>query len=480
MLEFSNTTYFCKLHLLPNFPDRTGTITYPEIAKRENVRPPINKVCQKLGVKKVAQMTSDEKLLQAITAVVYDIEMKRRARLGANGEAGDQDGESNMDFDGEDAPQDRAPVKSAAPTEKVIFAPPGLTKAGPPATNIIGAAPAVGVAKPQPSFAHAQNVKYNEHTPQSQSTDSSVVGANGEDAYGTMTGLQRLPRAPPALQCDALDLLKVVLAVRSSNGRIQKAIQQVQQTSASPELQQLTTPYVQAVVKAVCMLIGCRRLDSTVSHEDTISAFDRYAKQSREGNSCSTLGSLLPTENAALTTEFKPVNAKPPVSATSSVYTSSLNITPPPPEGFASSPAGSGKINPFFPRGASSPMEIPASVQASRGRGASLSPVRPLNSPQSTTFKSTLQLDASTVSSPANTARSETHSSGPVVSESAPATPVPLDQVYSQFWELAYKLFLYVCNPYRHCNECLCVVEGKIQLFFSLCYCNSFYLHQNL
>lgn len=53
------------------------------------------------------------------------------------------------------------------------------------------------------------------------------------------------------------------------------------------------------------------------------------------------------------------------------------------------------------------------------------------------------------------------YSSSSTIAATKSPTMMSIQEVYACFWELTYKLFLYVCNPYRQCEECLCVAEGK-------------------
>jgi hypothetical protein len=332
---------------------RSGSITYPEIAKRENVRPPINKVCQKLGVKKVAQMTSDEQLYQAIKSVVCDIEMKRRARQPGSVDEYLSDGSE-------------VPVRpSVAPGAATLTGPPGLTK---------------------PSLANS-NINTSAGTELSASTAAT--------AEINRKPLEKLPTPPPALQCDSLDLLKVVLAVRAAGGNVSSALQQITQGSdVAPEIAALPSAYVQDVVTALCMLIGCAKLEPTVSHEDTIGAFERYVRQSREANS-------------------------------------SRSVSPKPVE--ATAPAANRRSH-------------NEGSQAGRSPSAQAEPVARVT-----------HQTAPTTNPPGRITSGNTQEVAP---RSIANNMLPLEDVYAQFWELSYKLFLYVCNPYRRCSECLIVVEG--------------------
>jgi hypothetical protein len=334
---------------------RSGSITYPEIAKRENVRPPINKVCQKLGVKKVAQMTSDEQLYQAIKSVVCDIEMKRRARQPGSVDEYLSDGSD-------------VPVRSSVgPGAATLVGPPGLTKPSPTNSNI------------------------------NTSAGTELSASTAATAEINRKPLEKLPTPPPALQCDSLDLLKVVLAVRAAGGNVSSALQQITQCSdVAPEIAALSSAYVQDVVTALCMLIGCGKLEPTVSHEDTIGAFERYVRHSREANG-------------------------------------SRSVSPKPVE--ATAPAANRRSH-------------NEGSQAARSPSAQPEPVARV---------------AHQTAPPAHTNPSGRVTSGntqEVVPRSIASNMLPLEDVYAQFWELSYKLFLYVCNPYRRCSECLIVVEG--------------------
>lgn len=227
--------YLHKHFSYSSFLLRAGTITYQDITRRERVHPPIKKVCHRLGVQKLTEIPSDEDIYRVLKDIVSE-KVHRRieagiVKLAADGSVVD------LDYSLYDSSRESSP---AVRSERMFF---GST---PPETSPISA--------------------YNSYP-------SSPAGGR-----------------PPPLLCDALDLLKIVLSVRAEGGLVRKAlgvphsatmIQPTGSTAATAGMEPIPVEYVVAVVKNVCAILGCVRLDQSISHEQTIGAFDLYVKQSR-------------------------------------------------------------------------------------------------------------------------------------------------------------------------------------------------------
>jgi hypothetical protein len=393
-------------------------------------------------------MTSDEQLLQAIRAVVYDIEMKRKMRTG-------EEGAKN---DGSQVPAQLQPAPAPAPV--ATSAPPGLSKASPSIASISEAK----------KIASSTN---NLSTAASNAQDSETDEHDEATSNIPVKRLDKLPRAPPALPCDSLDLLKVILAVRASHGRLQKAWQEIQQNpDVSPEVAALSTAYLQNVIKAICSLIGCRRLDIAVSYEETINAFDRYVRHSREGVAAAASAAKSAAAASASAAPVSAPTATPLVAAAPTILPSvpeaivphpvetAANTVPSQPSAalsvFTSSPRDMRDKDGSFPK-----HDSPASSGAASNTFSPRAPHASNGASHSRQNSGMFSVASSAASGGASGA-----SGGTPRAPQGP--PRPLAEVYSEFWELAYKLFLYVCNPYRHCQECLCVVEGTSRHSISL------------
>ena len=48
---------------------RNGTISYIQIIKRDQIRPPVRPVCRKLGVTKLSEINSEAELYEALTSI---------------------------------------------------------------------------------------------------------------------------------------------------------------------------------------------------------------------------------------------------------------------------------------------------------------------------------------------------------------------------------------------------------------------------
>jgi hypothetical protein len=72
------------------------------------------------------------------------------------------------------------------------------------------------------------------------------------------------------------DLLQLVLAVRSLGGRVKRALNDLKPTSDA-----FSFDYAATTVRSICILLGCSRLDNTVSYENTVNAFNRYVALSK-------------------------------------------------------------------------------------------------------------------------------------------------------------------------------------------------------
>ena len=72
------------------------------------------------------------------------------------------------------------------------------------------------------------------------------------------------------------DLLQLVLAVRSLGGRVKRAMNDLKPTSDA-----FSFDYAATTVRSICILLGCSRLDNTVSYENTVNAFNRYVALSK-------------------------------------------------------------------------------------------------------------------------------------------------------------------------------------------------------
>ena len=51
---------------------RSATITYAQMAKRDNNRPPVRPICRRLGVNKLSEIKSDSDLYEAVCCYVFD------------------------------------------------------------------------------------------------------------------------------------------------------------------------------------------------------------------------------------------------------------------------------------------------------------------------------------------------------------------------------------------------------------------------
>lgn len=394
------------------------------------MRPPINKVCQKLGVKKVAQMTSDEALLQAIMSVVYDIEMKRRARLGEGAdytEGGLTDMNDDL-IDGEGP-------NSSTNTPRDHASPPGLDHKSTPSTSNTPSSQVPPLLM-DPSKSR-KNVK-------AQQTKDRLAAGLSSNSTSPMTTYREDGSQPNSARSapltDPAEILKLALSVRAFNGRIQKALQQAQQRpGASAELLNLTGGDVQNLVKSLCTIIGCKRLDCTVSHDATTQAVEKYAQS---------VHNLQAHHH-----HFSPADVK---------HAFSTDTADPSVVGSSPSLGGSATYFRVSPDERASGLQIETPALPSPSMfGPSFSPVAgahnglyPPFAPQDSAAQ---RGDVNSNVSPAHSTPHSAHMRSPV------ARPkLTLDEVYQEFWELSYKLFLYVCNPYRHCHECLCVVEGTV------------------
>jgi hypothetical protein len=45
-----------------------------------------------------------------------------------------------------------------------------------------------------------------------------------------------------------------------------------------------------------------------------------------------------------------------------------------------------------------------------------------------------------------------------------PPPPTTIEGLYDQFWYLSHQLFVYVCHPHRHYEECLVLLERKLSV----------------
>ena len=246
---------------------------------------------------------------------------------------------------------------------------------------------------------------------------------------------------------DSAEFLSLALAVRSSNGRIQKALQQAQQRPVvSAEVANMTGADLQGMVKALCAVIGCKRLDSSVLPDAVAQAVDAFLSQNQSGVIAGT--AEVKTSLSADSMDLNGTGSSLSVDPCSSV--NPQNTTP---------------VESSTPSGLciETPQEAPSPGQSHLGTSFSpnqqgghngyynqFAPQQALSRPQSVRC---LTAEATQLSQS---------------SPNTPRVPLTLDEVYQQFWELAYRLFLYVCNPYRHCHECLCVVEGTLQYLSSL------------
>lgn len=366
-------------------------------------------------------MTSDEALLQAISSVVYDIEMKRRARLGEGADYS-EGGSTDMNDDLIDGEGNISSTK----TPRDHASPPGLDKNTSSTSNTPSSQVPPLMMDPSKSRKNQKAQQTKDRLAGLSSNSTSPMTTYREDG-SQPNSARSMPLTDPA------ELLKLALSVRAFNGRIQKALQQAQQRpGASPELTNLTGGDVQNLVKSLCTIIGCKRLDCTVSHEATSQAVETYAQS-------------LHTSPAH---HFSPADVKHAFSTDTAD-----------PSVVGSSPSLGGSANYFraSPEERSSGLQIETPALPSPSMfGPSFSPVAGAHNglyPPFASQDSTAQRGDANINSPPHSVQS-------VRSPVAPRPKLTLDEVYHEFWELSYKLFLYVCNPYRHCQECLCVVEG--------------------
>jgi len=371
-------------------------------------------------------MTSDEALLQAIMSVVYDIEMKRRARLGEGAdyaEGGSTDMNDDL-IDGEG-------INSSTNTPRDHASPPGLDKTASSASNTPSNQVPPLMMDPSKSRKNLKAQQTKDRLAGLSSNSTSPMTTYREDGSQPNSA-----RAAPLT--DPAEILKLALSVRAFNGRIQKALQQAQQRpGASAELINMTGGDVQNLVKSLCTIIGCKRLDCTVSHDATAQAVEKYAQT---------------VHSAPAHHHFSPADVK---------HAFSTDTADPSIVGSSPSLGGSATYFRASPDERASGLQIETPALPSPSMfGPSFSPVagahNGLYPPFASQDSAVQRADANINTSPAHSTPQSAQVRSPVV-----RPKLTLDEVYQEFWELSYKLFLYVCNPYRHCQECLCVVEGK-------------------
>jgi hypothetical protein len=88
--------------------------------------------------------------------------------------------------------------------------------------------------------------------------------------------LKNLRKAPRPMMGNETDLLQLVLAVRSLGGRVKRALNDLKPTSDA-----FSFDYAATTVRSICILLGCSRLDNSVSYENTVNAFNRYVALSK-------------------------------------------------------------------------------------------------------------------------------------------------------------------------------------------------------
>lgn len=66
-----------------------------------------------------------------------------------------------------------------------------------------------------------------------------------------------------------LSLLRAILAIRACGGRYKRAYKTLEEIG-------IPIPIVVYVVKKICKILGCGNLDTNISHDDTMRAFDQF------------------------------------------------------------------------------------------------------------------------------------------------------------------------------------------------------------
>lgn len=426
-------------------------------------------------------MIDDDKLLKAITSVVYDIEMKRRARLEENNKILEN---NNI-------------KASSLNTKNSPAVPPGLTRSASSITNPLSPTNASSTLTPSCSSNSVElktEMKVISHEIPNENHERSSSNNKNDKNTTKFKGIERLTRSPPPLLCESNDLYNIILSVRSNNGRFQKAfsmIKTLNKETNSIDSSKFTNAYVQNVVKSVCILIGCPRLDTTVSLEDIRLGFERYVRQSQKSttttsttNNSGSSTVLLQSPPISATTTMSPISTVPVLntvltsnSCTTTNSSSSTSIPPP-----AITPMEVSNHKPLSititPPKTTSDREYvdqnPATLAGDSVQNPHFSVGRIPNNAAEAQQSNDLN-SATTSASSSNTSTAAVHTAVVVenTSTSVPIEPLSLPEVYEQFWELSHKLFLYVCNPYRHCHECLCVVEGTTIVNLLLYYCSA-------
>ena len=430
-------------------------------------------------------MIDDDKLLKAITSVVYDIEMKRRARLE----------ESNKIL------ENNKIEASSLITKNSPAVPPGLTRSASSVANPLSPTNASSILTPSCSSNSVElktEMKISPYEIPNENHERSSSNNKNDKNTTKFKGIERLARSPPPLLCDSNDLYNIILSVRSNNGRFQKAfsmIKTLNNETSSIDSSKFTNTYVQNVVKSVCILIGCPRLDTTVSLEDIRLGFERYVRQSQESTTTTTTSTsnnnsgsstvlLQSPPISATTTTMSSISTVPVLNtvltSNSCTTTTSSTSTSIPPPAVTHMEASDRKplsitITPPKPTSDKEYMDQnPATLAGDSVQNPRFSVGRiPNNAAEA---HQSNDLNSATTSASSNNTSTAASSTAVVVentSTSIPVEPLSLPEVYEQFWELSHKLFLYVCNPYRHCQECLCVVEGTniVNLLLYYCYC---------